>query len=284
MKNGQYISTKITINCSCKIYPIKSHVLLCMLLRFSILTIGPIMWTENEIAYIDKSKSLFYQPSVQRFCISRGTNSCFRHFSEWNHGCLGDKTSKNSSKITCYAPGGYSTLSWVWMCGPKFRPPPYNKTREDANLLPISKPFVSWRALFKTNQCFLQCKLGCISTFWQPIDKPKDKFIGNYAFCKNATYIKTNFQIKKGPLQNPRARKSTLSGPHIPIPTFPLRVLCSLPWCVWRYQTLHNNTVEHVLKKCGHSERPSMKSGQCSKGIFAWSWRYSTKWNDSNKT
>ena len=49
--------------------------------------------------------------------------------------------------------------------------------REDANLLPISKPFVSWRALFQTIQCFLQCKLGCISTFWQPIDKPKDKFI-----------------------------------------------------------------------------------------------------------
>ena len=57
-------------------------------------------------------------------------------------------------------PGGYSILSWVRMCGPKFRPPPYNKTREDANLLPISKPFVSWRALFKTNQCFLQCKLA----------------------------------------------------------------------------------------------------------------------------
>ena len=108
------------------------------------------------------------------------------------------------------------------MCGPKFRPPPYNKIREDANLLPISKPFVSWRALFKTNQCFLQYKLGCISTFWQPIDKPKDKFIRNYAFCKNATYIKTNFQIKKGPLQNLRAQKSTLSGPHIPVPTFPL--------------------------------------------------------------
>ena len=108
------------------------------------------------------------------------------------------------------------------MCGPKFRTPPYNKTREDANLLPISKPFVSLRALFKTNQCFLQCKLGCISTFWQPVDKPKDKFIGNYAFCKNATYIKTNFQIKKGPLQNLRARKSTLSGPHIRVPTFPL--------------------------------------------------------------
>ena len=124
--------------------------------------------------------------------------------------------------VSTYPGGGYSTLSWVRMCGPKFRTPPYNKTREDANLLPISKPFVSLRALFKTNQCFLQCKLRCISTFWQPVDKPKDKFIGNYAFCKNATYIKTNFQIKKGPLQNLRARKSTLSGPHIPVPTFPL--------------------------------------------------------------
>ena len=27
------------------------------------------------------------------------------------------------------------------------------------------------------------------STFWQHIDKPKDKFIGNYAFFKNATYL-----------------------------------------------------------------------------------------------
>ena len=139
--------------------------------------------------------------------------------------------------------GGYSTLSWVRMCGPKFRPPPYNKTREDANLLPTSKPFISWRTLFKTNQCFLQCKLGCISTFWQPIDKPKDKFIGNYAFCKNATYIKTNFQIKKGPLQNLRAQKSTLSGLHIPVPTFPLstpppRVHTATFWDPFEYDTL----------------------------------------------
>ena len=142
--------------------------------------------------------------------------------------------------------GGYSTLSWVRMCGPKFRPPPYNKTREDANLLPISKPFVSWRALFKTNQCFLQCKLGCISTFWQPIDKPKDKFIGNYAFCKNATYIKTNFQIKKGPLQNLRARKSTL-WPHIPVPTFPLSTpgvsILVNSWSFLGVQVLHENVV-----------------------------------------
>ena len=103
--------------------------------------------------------------------------------------------------------GGYSTLSWVRMCGPKFRPPLDNKTREDANVLPISKPFASWRALFKTNQCFLQCKLGCISTFWQPIDKPKDKFIGNYAFCKSVTYILTNFQIKKGAIAKPESPK-----------------------------------------------------------------------------
>ena len=36
------------------------------------------------------------------------------------------------------------------------------------------------------------------------------------------TYIKTNFQINKGSLVNLRGRKSTLSGPHIPVPTFPL--------------------------------------------------------------
>ena len=78
--------------------------------------------------------------------------------------------------------------------------------------------------------------------FWQPVDKPKDKFIGNYAFCKNATYIKTNFQIKKGPLQNLRARKSTLSGPHIPVPTFPLstppRNITQQDYYGWRCGTL----------------------------------------------
>ena len=31
-----------------------------------------------------------------------------------------------------------------------------------------------------------------------------------------------HFQIKRGSLVNLRGRKSTLSGPHIPVPTFPL--------------------------------------------------------------
>ena len=161
MKNGQYISTKITINCSCEIYPIKSHVLFTHAGKILHSHNWPDMWTENEIAYIDESESLINRPSVQRFCISRGTNTRFWSFAEWNHGCL------------------------------------------------------------------------------------SEKIFGEF--------IKNN-------------------------------MLCSLPWCVWRYRTFLNNTVEHVLKKCGHSERPSSKSGQCSKGIFAWSWRYSTKWNDSNKT
>ena len=38
----------------------------------------------------------------------------------------------------------------------------------------------------------------------------------------NATYILTNFQIKMGLLINLRGQKSTLSGPHIPVSTFPL--------------------------------------------------------------
>ena len=99
----------------------------------------------------------------------------------------------------------------------------------------------------KPISAFYNVKLGCISTFWQPIDKPKDKFIGNYAFCKNATYIKTNFQIKKGPLQNLRARKSTLSGPHIPVPTFPLSTPRGLNigkfLIILGVQVLHENVV-----------------------------------------
>ena len=31
-----------------------------------------------------------------------------------------------ASSTESQIPGGYSTLSWVRMCGPKFRPPPYN--------------------------------------------------------------------------------------------------------------------------------------------------------------
>ena len=121
-----------------------------------------------------------------------------------------------------YSRGG--TQLWVgYGCAARsFEHHPITKPEKTQICYLYQKPFVSLRALFKTNQCFLQCKFGCISTFWQPVDKPKDKFIGNYAFCKNATYIKTNFQIKKGPLQNLRARKSTLSGPHISVPTFPL--------------------------------------------------------------
>ena len=59
----------------------------------------------------------------------------------------------------------------------------------------------------KTNQCFLQCKLGCISTFWQPIDKPKDKFIGNYAFCKKRDLYLNQFSNKKGAIAKPENPK-----------------------------------------------------------------------------
>ena len=61
----------------------------------------------------------------------------------------------------------------------------------------------------KTNQWFLQCKLGRISTFWQPIDKPKDKFIGNYALRKNATYraYLNQFSNKKGAIAKPESPK-----------------------------------------------------------------------------
>ena len=95
-------------------------------------------------------------------------------------------------KFTCLEglkfPGGYSTLSWVRMCGPKFRPPPYNKTREDTNFLPISNHSFLEGPFLKPISAFYNINWDA-STFWQPIDKPKDKFIGNYAFCKNATYI-----------------------------------------------------------------------------------------------
>ena len=90
MKNGQYISTKITINYSCKIYPIKSHILFTHAAKILHSHNWPDNVNRSEIAYIDESESLFYRPSVQRFCISRGTNTPFRHFAEWNHGCLGE--------------------------------------------------------------------------------------------------------------------------------------------------------------------------------------------------
>ena len=41
-------------------------------------------------------------------------------------------------------------------------------------------------------------------------------------FAKTRPISKPIFKIKKGPLVNLRGRKSTLSGPHIPVPTFPL--------------------------------------------------------------
>ena len=104
-------------------------------------------------------------------------------------------------------PGGYSTLGWVRMCGPKFQPPPYNKTREDANLQPITKPFASWRTLFKTNQYFLPYKLGCISTFWQPIGKLKGKIQWKLCILQKCDLYLNQFSNKKGATGKPEGPK-----------------------------------------------------------------------------
>ena len=120
--------------------------------------------------------------------------------------------------------GGYSTLGWVRMCGPKFRPPPYNKTREDANLQPITKPFASWRTLFKTNQYFLPYKLGCISTFWQPqpIGKLKGKIQRKLCILQKCDRYLNQFSNKKGAIGKPeRPKKHPIWAAH-PRTTFPL--------------------------------------------------------------
>ena len=112
-------------------------------------------------------------------------------------------------------PGGYSTLGWVRMCGPKFRPPPYNKTREYANLQPITKPFASWRTLFKTNQYFLPYKLGCISTFWQPIGKLKGKIQRKLCILQKCDLYLNQFSNKKGAIGKPeRPKKHPIWAAH----------------------------------------------------------------------
>ena len=111
--------------------------------------------------------------------------------------------------------GGYSTLGWVRMCGPKFRPPPYNKTREDTNLQPITKPFASRRTLFKTNQYFLPYKLGCISTFWQPIGKLKGKIQRKLCVLQKCDLYLNQFSNKKGAIGKPeRPKKHPIWAAH----------------------------------------------------------------------
>ena len=101
------------------------------------------------------------------------------------------------------------------MCGPKFRPPPYNKTREDANLQPITKPFASWRTLFKTNQYFLPYKLGCISTFWQPIGKLKGKIQRKLCILQKCNLYLNQFSNKKGVSGKPeRPKKHPIWAAH----------------------------------------------------------------------
>ena len=124
---------------------------------------------------------------------------------------------KNVSKKSSWTPGpgGYSTLGWVRMCGPKFRPPPCNKTREDANLQPITKPFASWRTLFKTNQYFLPYKLGFISTFWQPIGKLKGKIQRKLCILQKCDLYLNQFSNKKGAIGKPeRPKKHPIWAAH----------------------------------------------------------------------
>ena len=114
-----------------------------------------------------------------------------------------------------FASRGYSTLGWVRMCGPKFRPPLYNKTREDANLQPITKPFASWRTLFKTNQYFLPYKLGCISTFWQPIGKLKGKIQRKFCILQKCNLYLNQFSNKKGAIgKRERPKKHPIWAAH----------------------------------------------------------------------
>ena len=101
------------------------------------------------------------------------------------------------------------------MCGPKFRPPPYNKTREDANLQPITKPFASWRTLFITNKYFLPYKLGCISTFWQPIGKLKGKIQRKLCILQKCDLYLNQFSNKKGAIGKPeRLKKHPIWAAH----------------------------------------------------------------------
>ena len=131
------------------------------------------------------------------------------------------------STAQVYSGGGGGTQLWVgYGCAARsFDHHPITKPVK-TQICDLSKPFVpgicfvNGPFLSQSVAYFLPCNLACMSTFWQP--KLKEKFIENYVFCEKATYIYTNFQIKKGPLVNMRGRKSTLSGPHIPVPTFPL--------------------------------------------------------------
>ena len=81
MANRPIFLQKI-LNCSCEIYPIKSHVLFTHAAKILHSYNWPDNVNRNEIVYIDESESLFYRPSVQRFCISRGTNTRFDIFAE----------------------------------------------------------------------------------------------------------------------------------------------------------------------------------------------------------
>ena len=115
-------------------------------------------------------------------------------------------------------PGGYS---WVgYGCAARsFDHHPITKP-EKTQICYLCLKHLFLEGPFLKPMTFYNVNWDAYSTFWQPIGKPKDKFIENYAFFKSAIYIYANFQIKKGPLLNLRGRKSTLSGPHIPVPTF----------------------------------------------------------------
>ena len=75
---------------------------------------------------------------------------------------------------------------------------------------------------FKPISTFLPCKLACMSTFWQPIGKLKKKNHWKLCILQKRDLYLNQFSKKNGLLVNLRGRKSTLSGPHIPVPTFPL--------------------------------------------------------------
>ena len=104
-------------------------------------------------------------------------------------------------------PGG--TQLWVgYGCAARsFDHHPITKPEKTANLQPITKPFASWRTLFKTNQYFLPYKLGCISTFWQPIGKLKGKIQRKLCIMRKCDLYLNQFSNKKGAIGKPERPK-----------------------------------------------------------------------------
>ena len=110
----------------------------------------------------------------------------------------------------------------------------------------MSESFVSWRTFFLNKSVLFTMWIGMHRYFLTTYRYTRGKIHRKLSILQKRDLYLNQFSNKKGPFVNLRGRKCAPSGPHIPIPTFPLWY----PPKLMMYSCNHENDVTYIIGSC----------------------------------